>query len=23
VEHDNPQGTVTCVMPQHYRMAWS
>ena len=23
VEHDNPQGSVTCVMPQHYRMAWS
>lgn len=23
VEHSNPQGTVTCVMPQHYRMAWS
>ena len=23
VEHDNPQGTVQCVMPQHFRMAWS
>lgn len=23
VEHTNPQGTVTCIMPQHYRTAWS
>ena len=23
VEHDNPQGTVTCILPQHYRTAWS
>lgn len=23
VTHSNPAGTVTCVMPQHYRMAWS
>lgn len=23
VEHSNPQGTVTCIMPQHYRTAWS
>lgn len=23
VEHDNPQGTVTALMPQHYRTAWS
>lgn len=23
VEHDNPQGTVTAVMPQHFRCAWA
>lgn len=23
VTHTNPNGTITCVMPQHYRMAWS
>lgn len=23
VEHDNPQGTVTVVMPQHFRTAWA
>lgn len=23
VRHDNPNGSVTCVMPQNYRMAWS
>ena len=23
VTHTNPAGTVTCIMPQHYRMAWS
>jgi hypothetical protein len=23
VTHTNPYGSVTCVMPQHYRMAWS
>ncbi|ASR85223.1 minor tail protein [Mycobacterium phage SirPhilip] len=23
VTHDNPAGSVTCIMPQNYRMAWS
>lgn len=23
VTHSNPNGTVTCIMPQHYQMAWS
>lgn len=23
VTHTNPRGTVTCIMPQFYRMAWS
>lgn len=23
VSHSNPTGTITCVMPQSYRMAWS
>ena len=23
VTHTNPAGTITCVMPQYYRMAWS
>lgn len=23
VEHSNPQGTVTCIMPQQYRTAWA
>ncbi|WNM68310.1 minor tail protein [Mycobacterium phage Tierra] len=23
VTHDNPNGSVTAIMPQHYRMAWS
>lgn len=23
VTHDNPAGSVTCIMPQYYRMAWS
>jgi hypothetical protein len=23
VTHTNPRGTVTCIMPQNYRMAWS
>jgi len=23
VTHDNPEGSVTCIMPQNYRMAWS
>lgn len=23
VTHSNPNGSVTCIMPQHYKMAWS
>ncbi|AHB79552.1 hypothetical protein PBI_VALIDUS_22 [Mycobacterium phage Validus] len=23
VRHDNPNGSITAIMPQHYRMAWS
>lgn len=23
VEHDNPQGTITAIFPQQYRMAWA
>ncbi|QBI96256.1 minor tail protein [Mycobacterium phage Patt] len=23
VTHSNPSGSITCIMPQHYKMAWS